>query len=208
LKANVSLRPNFSSLTPSTEADFPLTGWRLFNSKTEIYYDCLTAMQLKTIISQIDSDDLSRWFAWHESEIDWQPILYVRSRVKLFEEETGVSILTDSNSSPMNLKSKKNTDFVDMRRGPRKKRQFKINLVIDGVHIESETLDISLLGMKISYSFTSIPNSKIQISLVANGRIIELVGVPLIENSKKNQEWNRIKILPFKNLNHLAELLK
>ncbi len=144
--------------------------WSLFQGHDQIRIDGLRLIQVNALVRSFSLSGLENWFVWYEGAKDWSPLpelvefinnagqlqnlppIPVKSSAKdIHEEETQPHLKIGSANKAEKTQTKTITRSLtrDGRILPR--FQMKIAAIVDhkGKIVRTETIDISLAGMKI-----------------------------------------------------------
>lgn len=146
--------------------------WSLFQGPDQIRIDGLRLVQLNALVRSFSLAGLEDWFVWYEGAKDWSPLpdlvefinnagqlqnlppIPVKPMTEAYEEDTQPAIPI-AKAAPHGEKTQTQTKTItrsltrDGRILPRFQMRIPATVDFKGKVIRTETIDISLAGMKI-----------------------------------------------------------
>lgn len=173
--------------TSTMDESNPTTGdnvadgfWSLFQGTDQIRIDGLRLVQVHALTRAFSATGLEDWFAWHEGAKDWAPLADMVSVIN------GAGKLFNLPPVPPKIGQPQETITRSLARDGRLIPRFKMNLeaLVDykGKVIKSQTVDISLGGMKIKDPLPFPANAIVLVTLI-NGRAELAMRCRLVESA-------------------------
>lgn len=176
--------------------------WSLFNKRKNLQIDGLTFSQLSLFTFTMSDDYLLEWLAWHEGAEDWENLISYKadldptSHEYVFRDQPLAPQVTaaETEGAQINYKESK-------RLTKRIQKKLKVFVRTPKKIIETETLDISLMGMMVA---AVMPDDfdKVELTLLSGGDKIDAIAEVI-----KDENRNRLKLLRVSNLEKLSAWL-
>lgn len=153
--------------------------WSLYQSQDQVRIDGLRLVQVHTLLRSFSYEDLDHWFAWFEGSPDWVPLSELTELLNAsghIYQLPPIPPRPPRNPNELDLRTEKTITRNLMRDGRVIPRfQMSIDATVDykGKLVRTQTVDISLAGMKIKDPLPFPTDSIVIVTL--NHRHLELV---------------------------------